>query len=85
MRRGSSFTFSVRAAATFSADAWAAIEAHEAGANVMVVTKLRMGDANTMMAEGGIQAAGKPNVASSWGTLSPLLGPARKIWNWSSR
>ncbi|MCQ2353795.1 MAG: FAD-dependent oxidoreductase [Clostridia bacterium] len=39
----------------------AAIEANEAGANVMVVTKLRMGDANTMMAEGGIQAADKPN------------------------
>ena len=39
----------------------AAIEAHQAGANVMVVTKLRMGDANTMMAEGGIQAADKPN------------------------
>ncbi len=39
----------------------AAIEAHEAGAKVMVATKLRMGDANTMMAEGGIQAAGKPN------------------------
>ena len=39
----------------------AAIEAHEAGASVMVVTKLRMGDANTMMAEGGIQAADKPN------------------------
>ena len=39
----------------------AAIEAHEAGAKVMVVTKLRMGDANTMMAEGGIQAADKPN------------------------
>ncbi len=39
----------------------AAIEAHEAGANVMIVTKLRMGDANTMMAEGGIQAADKPN------------------------
>lgn len=39
----------------------AAIEAHEAGANVMVVTKLRMGDANSMMAEGGIQAADKPN------------------------
>jgi succinate dehydrogenase/fumarate reductase flavoprotein subunit len=38
----------------------AAIEAHAAGANVMVVTKLRMGDANTMMAEGGIQAADKP-------------------------
>ena len=27
----------------------------------MIVTKLRMGDANTMMAEGGIQAADKPN------------------------
>ena len=27
----------------------------------MLVTKLRMGDANTMMAEGGIQAADKPN------------------------
>ncbi len=39
----------------------AAIEAHNGGANVMVVTKLRMGDANTMMAEGGIQAADKPN------------------------
>ena len=43
------------------AGASAAIEAHNAGANVMVVTKLRMGDANTMMAEGGIQAADKPN------------------------
>ena len=36
-------------------------EAHKAGAKVMVVTKLRIGDANTMMAEGGIQAADKPN------------------------
>ena len=43
------------------AGASAAIEAHNTGANVMVVTKLRMGDANTMMAEGGIQAADKPN------------------------
>ncbi len=39
----------------------AAIEADNAGAKVMVVTKLRMGDANTMMAEGGIQAADKEN------------------------
>ena len=31
-----------------------ALEAHHAGANVMIVTKLRIGDANTMMAEGGI-------------------------------
>lgn len=43
------------------AGASAAIEAHNSGANVMIVTKLRMGDANTMMAEGGIQAADKPN------------------------
>ncbi|MEE1154323.1 MAG: FAD-dependent oxidoreductase [Acutalibacteraceae bacterium] len=43
------------------AGASAAIEANEAGANVMIVTKLRIGDANTMMAEGGIQAADKPN------------------------
>ena len=39
----------------------AAIEAHQRGANVMIVTKLRLGDANTAMAEGGIQAADKPN------------------------
>lgn len=39
----------------------AAITAHNAGANVMIVTKLRIGDANTMMAEGGIQAADKEN------------------------
>ena len=43
------------------AGASAAIEAHEAGADVMIVTKLRIGDANTMMAEGGIQAADKEN------------------------
>lgn len=43
------------------AGASAAIEAHNAGANTMIVTKLRIGDANTMMAEGGIQAADKPN------------------------
>ena len=43
------------------AGASAAIEADKAGARVTVVTKLRMGDANTMMAEGGIQAADKPN------------------------
>ncbi len=43
------------------AGASAAIEADEAGAKVMIVTKLRIGDANTMMAEGGIQAADKPN------------------------
>jgi len=43
------------------AGAAAAIEADEGGAKVTLITKLRMGDANTMMAEGGIQAADKPN------------------------
>lgn len=43
------------------AGASAAIEAHRAGAKVLMVTKLRIGDANTMMAEGGIQAADKEN------------------------
>ena len=43
------------------AGASAAIEADNNGARVMIVTKLRIGDANTMMAEGGIQAADKPN------------------------
>ena len=43
------------------AGASAAITAIANGANVMIVTKLRIGDANTMMAEGGIQAADKPN------------------------
>ncbi len=43
------------------AGASAAIEADKNGAKAMIVTKLRIGDANTMMAEGGIQAADKPN------------------------
>jgi succinate dehydrogenase / fumarate reductase flavoprotein subunit len=38
----------------------AALLAREEGAQVLVVTKLRHGDANTMMAQGGIQAADKP-------------------------
>ncbi len=42
------------------AGAAAALEAHKRGAKVLICTKLRMGDANTMMAQGGIQAADKP-------------------------
>lgn len=42
------------------AGASAALLAHEAGAHVLLATKLRFGDANTVMAQGGIQAAGKP-------------------------
>ncbi len=39
----------------------AAITADDAGARVLIATKLRLGDANTMMAQGGIQAADKEN------------------------
>ena len=39
----------------------AAIMADDAGAKVLIATKLRLGDANTMMAQGGIQAADKDN------------------------
>jgi len=40
----------------------AAIAATDAGlSDVLIATKLRLGDANTMMAEGGIQAADKEN------------------------
>jgi succinate dehydrogenase / fumarate reductase flavoprotein subunit len=39
----------------------AALVAAEQGAKVLTVTKLRIGDANTMMAQGGIQAADKAN------------------------
>ncbi len=43
------------------AGAAAALEATARGAKVLVVTKLRLGDANTVMAEGGIQGADKPD------------------------
>lgn len=43
------------------AGAAAALEAKAAGADVLLVTKLRMGESNTIMAEGGIQAADKKN------------------------
>ncbi len=43
------------------AGACAALMAQENGAEVLLSTKLRFGDANTMMAQGGIQAADKEN------------------------
>ena len=43
------------------AGASTALLAQENGAKVIVATKLRFGDANTMMAQGGIQAADRPN------------------------
>ncbi|MCU0722544.1 MAG: FAD-binding protein [Planctomycetes bacterium] len=52
----------------------AAILAAEGGADVLVVTKLRHGDANTMMAEGGIQAATKENDSPYFHYLDVLGG-----------
>ncbi len=43
------------------AGAAAALEARAAGADVLLATKLRLGDSNTVMAEGGIQAAVNPD------------------------
>ncbi len=43
------------------AGAAAAMVAQEQGADVLLVTKLRLGDSNTVMAQGGIQGADKPN------------------------
>jgi len=42
------------------AGASAALLAQEQGVRVLLATKLRFGDANTMMAQGGIQAADRP-------------------------
>ncbi len=52
----------------------AALLAAESGAKVMVVTKLRHGDANTMMAEGGIQAASKGEKDSPYYHYLDVLG-----------
>lgn len=41
--------------------ATAALLAHDNGAKVLLATKLRLGDSNTIMAEGGIAAATQPN------------------------
>jgi len=52
----------------------ASIYAANAGANVMMVTKLRHGDANTMMAEGGIQACDKPEKDSPFYHFLDVMG-----------
>lgn len=52
----------------------AAIMAHKAKANVLLVTKLRIGDANTTMAQGGIQAADKDNDSPAIHYLDVLGG-----------
>ncbi|MEN8209777.1 MAG: FAD-binding protein [Candidatus Fermentibacteria bacterium] len=52
----------------------AAILAAENGAKVLIATKLRHGDANTMMAEGGIQAADKVGKDSPYYHYLDILG-----------
>ena len=55
----------------------AAILAEENGAKVILATKLRHGDANTMMAEGGIQAASKLEKDSPYHHYLDALGGGR--------
>ncbi|MGB9627951.1 MAG: FAD-binding protein, partial [Thermodesulfobacteriota bacterium] len=52
----------------------AALTAQENGAKVLIATKLRHGDANTMMAEGGIQAATKGSKDSPYYHYLDVLG-----------
>jgi len=52
----------------------AALLAQEIGARVIIATKLRHGDANTMMAEGGIQAATKGHKDSPYYHYLDVMG-----------
>ena len=52
----------------------AALLAQEQGAKVILATKLRHGDANTMMAEGGIQAATKGDKDSPYFHYLDVMG-----------
>ncbi len=52
----------------------AALLAEEQGASVVIATKLRHGDANTMMAEGGIQAATKTDKDSPYFHYLDVIG-----------
>jgi len=56
------------------AGAAAALVAKEKGASVLLVTKLRFGDANTIMAQGGIQGADKENDSPSIHYLDVMGG-----------
>ena len=58
------------------AGASAALLAQESGAQVLLATKLRFGDANTMMAQGGIQAADKENDSPALHYLDVVGGGA---------
>jgi len=52
----------------------AALVAAKRGSNVLIATKLRHGDANTMMAEGGIQAASKMEKDSPYYHYLDVMG-----------
>jgi len=52
----------------------AALLAQESGADTLIATKLRHGDANTMMAEGGIQAVSQPGKDSPYYHYLDTLG-----------
>ena len=52
----------------------AALLAREHGASVILATKLRHGDANTMMAEGGIQAVSQPGKDSPYHHYLDTIG-----------
>ena len=60
------------------AGAAAALAAHKAGAHVVLCTKLRFGDSNTMMAQGGIQAADKANDSPATHYLDVMGGGGYK-------
>jgi succinate dehydrogenase/fumarate reductase flavoprotein subunit len=59
----------------------AALLAQEQGAKVLIATKLRHGDANTMMAEGGIQAATKVGKDSPYFHYLDVLGGGHFVNN----
>lgn len=57
-----------------SAGCAAALMAEEAGARVLLITKLRLGDSNSVMAQGGIQAAVNPTDSPAIHYLDVLGG-----------
>jgi succinate dehydrogenase/fumarate reductase flavoprotein subunit len=59
----------------------AALMAREQGAKVIVITKLRNGDANTMMAEGGIQGSSKVEKDSPYYHYLDVLGGGHFVNN----
>ncbi|MFL6481092.1 MAG: FAD-binding protein [Nitrososphaera sp.] len=57
MKKQSSYSYDVLIIGGGSAGLRAAIEAHDAGANVLIISKSKRGDPHTTLARGGINAA----------------------------